>query len=711
MTTQIFDPLALCLIRVAKDYEISITQEGLLSGLPLPNGKLIPQFFSRAADRVSLTSNMVQQNLDQLNHFIFPAILILNNNTACVLYRLDAERQTATVYFPETLDTVTEVPIVQLQEKYLGSVIYLQQRQFVADNKVKLEKTNQHWFWSVIRQHRSMYKDILLAALFVNIFALCAPFFVMNVYDRVVPNHATDTLWVLAFGIMIIITADFILKLIRSYFVDLAATRADNKLSAYIMEKVLGRRMEQNNMSVGMMASNIQSYEAIRSFTSSMTVVSLIDLPFFVLFLAVICIISWVFVIPLVIAAIIILLYALSVHISLKKLSDAMAEASQQRQGLLIETLNNQETIKSFNAAGRMQTLWEKATRFTVQYSSKLRFIGGTVGNFAGWVQQTAGVVIILVGVYLIVDGKLTQGALIACYLLSTRALAPIAQIAGLLTQYYQASSALNMLNQTVDAEQERENLKGWVSHPHLIGHIEFKNVSLCYPNESHSALNNISFSIRAGEKVAILGKVGSGKSSIEKILLSLYKPTEGSVFIDQTNISQIDPAELRSQIGYIPQDIQLLNGTVLSNIVLGNPHASRVALEQSLVVSGLSQILKAHEDGLSLQVGEGGHKLSGGQRQAVAVARAIAQNAKILIFDEPTSAMDTPLENHVIHHLKHYMTAQHTLILVTHKPTLLTLVDRIIILEDGKIIADGDKESVMKAMFPQQAKVAGVVS
>ncbi|AWA47355.1 type I secretion system permease/ATPase [Acinetobacter junii] len=711
MTTQIFDPLALCLIRVAKDYEISITQEGLLSGLPLPNGKLIPQFFSRAADRVSLTSNMVQQNLDQLNHFVFPAILILKNNTACVLYRFDTERQTATVYFPEMSDTVTEVPIAQLQEKYLGSVIYLQQRQFVADNKVKLEKTNQHWFWSVIRQHRSMYKDILLAALFVNIFALCAPFFVMNVYDRVVPNHATDTLWVLAFGIMIIITADFILKLVRSYFVDLAATRADNKLSAYIMEKVLGRRMEQNNMSVGMMASNIQSYEAIRSFTSSMTVVSLIDLPFFVLFLAVICIISWVFVIPLVIAAIIILLYALSVHISLKKLSDAMSEASQQRQGLLIETLNNQETIKSFNAAGRMQTLWEKATRFTVQYSSKLRFIGGTVGNFAGWVQQTAGVVIILVGVYLIVDGKLTQGALIACYLLSTRALAPIAQIAGLLTQYYQASSALNMLNQTVDAEQERENLKGWVSHPHLIGHIEFKNVSLCYPNESHSALNNISFSIRAGEKVAILGKVGSGKSSIEKILLSLYKPTEGSVFIDQTNISQIDPAELRSQIGYIPQDIQLLNGTVLSNIVLGNPHASRVALEQSLVVSGLSQILKAHEDGLSLQVGEGGHKLSGGQRQAVAVARAIAQNAKILVFDEPTSAMDTPLENHVIHHLKHYMTTQHTLILVTHKPTLLTLVDRIIILEDGKIIADGDKESVMKAMFPQQAKVAGAVS
>jgi ATP-binding cassette subfamily C protein LapB len=711
VTAQIFDPLALCLIRVAKDHEIRITQEGLLSGLPLPNGRLIPDFFARAADRVSLSSNMVQQGLEQLNHFVFPAILLLKENTACVLYRLDSERQMATVYFPEMNDTVSEVPIAQLQEKYAGVVIYLQQRQFVADNQVKLQKNSQHWYWGVIRQHRGMYKDILLAALFVNIFALSSPFFVMNVYDRVVPNHALDTLWVLALGISIVITADLVLKLIRSYFVDLAAVRADNKLSAYIMEKVLGRRMEQNNMSVGMTASNIQSYESIRAFTSSMTVVSMIDLPFFVLFLAVICLISWVFVVPLLIGALVILLYALSVHISMKKLSDAMSEASQQRQGLLIETLNNQETIKSFNAAGRMQALWEKATRFTVHYSSKLRFIGGTVGNFAAWVQQIVGVVIILVGVYLIVDGKMTQGALIACYLLSTRALAPVSQVAGLLTQYYSASSALKMLNQTVEAEQERENLKGWISHPHLHGHIEFKNVSLKYPNEARSALDDISFSIRAGEKVAILGKIGSGKSSIEKILLSLYRPTEGAVFIDQTNMSQIDPAELRSQIGYIPQDIELLNGTVLSNIVLGNPHASRLALEQSLVISGLGQILKAHEDGLSLQVGEGGNKLSGGQRQAVAVARAIAQNAKILIFDEPTSAMDSPLENHVIHHLKHYMTAQHTLILVTHKPALLALVDRIIILEDGKIIANGDKETVMKAMFPQQVKAAGVAS
>ncbi len=245
---------------------------------------------------------------------------------------------------------------------------------------------------------------------------------------------------------------------------------------------------------------------------------------------------------------------------------------------------------------------------------------------------------------------------------------------------------ALTMLNQTVESEQERENLKGWVSHTNLAGNIEFKHVSLRYPNESRSALDDISFSIRAGEKVAILGKVGSGKSSIEKILLSLYRPTEGAVFIDQTNIAQIDPAELRTQIGYISQDIDLLNGTVLSNIVLGNPHVSRTVLEQSLV-------------------------LSGGQRQAIAVARAIAQNAKILIFDEPTSAMDTPLENHVIHHLKQYMTAQHTLILVTHKPALLALVDRIIILEDGKIIANGDKETVLNAMFPQQEKAAGVTS
>ena len=203
MTTQIFDPLALCLIRVAKDYEVSITQEGLLSGLPLPNGLLIPNFVSRAADRVSLSSNMVQQGLTQLNHFVFPAILLLKNNTACVLYRIDHEQQLATVYFPESADTVKQIPIAELQEQYVGSVIYLQQRQFIVDNKLKMEKNQQHWFWRVIREHRSIYKDILLGALFINIFALCSPFFVMNVYDRVVPSQSIPTLWVLFSGVIL----------------------------------------------------------------------------------------------------------------------------------------------------------------------------------------------------------------------------------------------------------------------------------------------------------------------------------------------------------------------------------------------------------------------------------------------------------------------------------------------------------------------------
>lgn len=704
-TSMLFDPLALCLIRLARDHEINITQQGILAGLPLANGRLIPQHFSRAAERIGFVSNMIQQKLAQINTLVLPVILLLKDNSACVLYRLDHATQTAMVYFPETGDTLTEVKLDQLQEQYLGSLISVKQRQFIIDNQVKIEKSEQHWFWRVVHQHRSIYKDILLAALFINIFALCMPLFVMNVYDRVVPNHATDTLWVLVIGIFIIICADFCLKMLRSYFVDLAANRADTKLSAFIMEKVLGRRMEQNNQSVGAIASSVQSYESIRSFTSSMTLASLIDLPFLILFMAVIAFISWVFIIPLVFATIIILAYGLSTHVRLRQLSESMTEASQQRQSFLIEALNSQEVVKSFNANTRMQSIWERASGFVIHYSSRLRFLGGTVGSFAAWVQQTTGVVIILMGVYLIVAGELTQGALIACYMLSTRALAPVSQIAGLLTQYYQASSSLKQLDQIVDSEQERDQMKGWVSHPNMAGHIEFKNVSLKYPNEERSALDSISFSIQAGEKVAILGKIGSGKSTIEKVLMALYRPTEGAVYIDKTNISQIDPAELRNQIGYIPQDIQLLSGTVLSNITLANPHISREALERSLVVSGLGQVLKGHKDGLSMQVGESGSKLSGGQRQAVAVARAIAQQANILIFDEPTSAMDSSMERYVIQHVKHYMTAQHTLLLVTHKPSLLALVDRIIVLEEGKIIADGPKDSVLKNIMPKPAE------
>lgn len=702
----LFDPLAMSLIRIARDHEINITQQGILAGLPLPNGKLIPQYFSRAAERVGLSSNIIQQPLQQINTLVLPAIVLLKDHSACVMYKFDQSTQVATVYFPELGDTVTEIPIAQLQEKYLGSMIYLQQRQFIVDNQVKVHNKEQHWFWYVLHQHRSIYKDILLAALFINIFALCMPLFVMNVYDRVVPNHAIDTLWVLALGIFIVICADFCLKMLRSYFVDLAANRADTKLSAFIMEKVLGRRMEQNNQSVGALASSVQSYESIRSFTSSMTVASLVDLPFLLLFMAVIAVISWVFLIPLVLAAVLIIAYGLSTHVRLRQLSEEMTEASQQRQSFLIEALNSQETVKSFNANTRMQTIWERATGFVIHYSSRLRFLGGSVGSFAAWVQQTTGVVIIIVGVYLIVAGELTQGALIACYMLSTRALAPVSQIAGLLTQYYQASSSLKQLDQIVNTEQERDQMKGWVSHPHIVGNIEFNNVGLKYPNEQRSAVNGLSFSIKAGEKVAILGKIGSGKSTIEKILMALYQPTEGAVFIDQTNISQIDPAELRGQIGYIPQDIKLLNGTVLSNITLGNPHISREALERCLLISGLGQVLKGHEDGLSLQVGEGGSRLSGGQRQAVAVARAIAQQANVLIFDEPTSAMDASMEQHVIQHLKEHMKDQHTLLLVTHKPSLLALVDRVIVLEDGKIIADGPKNNVLKTIMPKRAEV-----
>nr|WP_218948240.1 type I secretion system permease/ATPase [Acinetobacter sp. YH12120] len=690
----------MCLIRVARDNEINITPEGVTSGLPLYAQTLTPSYFDRAAELAGLTSKVVEQSLGQINRFLLPAILLLKDNAACVIYEIDFDAQTAKVYFPELEDTVTTVDLETLQQRFTGSIIYLQQRQFVVDNQIQIEDPNQHWFWRVIRQNRKFYKDILLAALFVNLFALTMPLFIMNIYDRVVPNHATDTLWVLSLGIFLILCADFSLKLIRSYFVDLASSRSDQKLSAYIMQKVMGRRMASRQGSVGITASTIQSYEAIRSFTGSMTVVALIDLPFFVLFAVVITLMSWVFLIPLLIASLLILLYALSLHIKLKELSESMSQASNQRSSFLIESLNAEETVKSFNAQGRTLNVWEKASRHVIHYSARLRYLGGSMGSFSAWVQQSTGIAIVIIGVYLIIDGQISQGALIASYMLSTRALAPISQTASLITQYYQASNALKMLDDLVHTQQERDQMKGWISHPNLKGNIDFRNVTFSYVKDGAAALNQVSFSIKAGERVAILGKVGSGKSTIEKLIMNLYEPNLGAVLIDDTHLSQIDPAELRRQIGYIPQDIQLLNGTVFSNIVLGNPHASRAAVEQSMVISGLGKILKHQEDGLSMQVGEGGSQLSGGQRQAIAVARAIAQQANILVFDEPTSAMDANLEHHVIRHLKqHIETTKKTLILVTHKPSLLSLVDRVILMEDGKVIADAPKDVVMKQL------------
>jgi ATP-binding cassette, subfamily C, bacterial LapB len=692
-------PLLECLLVLTRSHSIDISAETLLAGLPLTEQQLLPSLFARAAKRAKLTSKIVTRQLLHLNTALFPVILLLENNDACVLLSLNPALQTARVVFPELSHTTSEIPLNDLLTRYSGRAIYARPEHRFDARVTNINKVRKgHWFWSVIAEHRELYRDVLLAAFIINVFALASPLFVMNVYDRVVPNHATDTLWVLAVGIVLMISADFGLRMMRAWFVDLAASRTDITLSATIMERVLGLKLAERPQSVGSFASSLQAFESIRSFISSATVLAFVDLPFVILFTVVILIISWPLVFPLLVGMVLAIIYAAAVQQKMHDLSTASMQASAQRNAILVESLQGLETLKTLGAEGRMQSLWEKTTLVLSRTSVKMRMLSGSVSSGTAWIQQVVAVVIIIVGVYQIIGGHLTQGGLIAAYMLSARVMGPISQTAALLMQYHHAATALNNLNTIMNKPVDRPQGAHWISRPRLHGSIEFKQVSFQYPNDTREVLRNVSLTINAGEHVAILGRNGSGKTTIEKIIAGLYEPTSGTVLIDGIDIHQVDPAELRRNIGYVAQDVNLFFGSLRDNIAMSAPQTSDENLLEAVRLSGLSDFVNQHPAGMAMPVGEHGQLLSGGQRQSVTVARALLNDPAILLFDEPTGAMDHSSEEEFKRNIQQF-TQEKTLVVITHRTSLLELVNRIIVIDAGKIVADGPKDQVVEAL------------
>lgn len=372
--------------------------------------------------------------------------------------------------------------------------------------------------------------------------------------------------------------------------------------------------------------------------------------------------------------------------------------AGAMRNATLVESLSNLEDVKSFNAESGIQSVWEKSTIFLARTAAKMRFLSASISSTAMTTQHVVAIVIMITGVYLLVNGDLTQGGLIGAYMLSSRAMAPISQAAGLLAQYHHAATAMQSLNEIMARPVERENGKNWISRPVLKGDIEFKNVSFKYPGAETHALSNVSFKIKAGEHVAILGKNGSGKTTLEKLILGLYEPESGAVLVDDVDLRQIDPAELRRNIGYVPQDISLFFGTLRDNIITSSPQASDEQIIRVAQLGGLIPFINRHPAGFNMPVGEHGKLLSGGQRQSVAVARALINDPPILLLDEPTGALDHASEEQLKQNLAAYGAAK-TMIIITHRSSLLSLAKRIIVIDSNKIVADGPKESVLEAL------------
>jgi len=699
------DPLLDCLVEVARLNGRPTTRAALSAGLPLERGVLTPSLLPRAAARAGLSCKLLRRPLDKIDPTLLPAILLVDANNACVLVGWDDAGSIARVLFPETGQGEATISRDELLARYLGIAAFARPV-FRFDSRTPTVGDTQpaHWFWGALEQQWPVYRDVLGAALLINLFALAVPLFTMNVYDRVVPNRALETLWVLAIGVGVVLIADVVLRMLRGYFVDLASARVDLQLSALIMERVLGMRMEERPASVGSFAANLRSFESVRDFITSATVTALIDLPFAVIFLLVTAWIAWPLILPPLAGILIVAAYAFVIQHRMHELSETTYRAAAQRNATLVESLTGLETIKAHGAEAQMQSRWETSAAFLSRVSNQTRILSASAVNGASTVQQLVSVAVVLLGVYLIAENQLSMGGLIACSMLASRALAPLGQLVGLLMQYQTARTSLESLDKTMNNPVERPPGANFIQRRELRGDIEFKDVSFSYPNRQDSALRNVSFRIAAGEKVALIGRVGSGKTTVEKLILGLYRPTSGAVLLDGIDVRQLDPADMRRNVGYVGQDATLFFGTLRDNIVLGQPQFDDAAVVAAAEIAGLGEFVNAHPQGFDMLIGERGESLSGGQRQSVAVARAVLGNAPILLLDEPTSAMDFSTEERIKDNLKRYAAGK-SVVLVTHRTSLLDMVDRIIVVDGGRILADGPRDKVIEAL--QSGKIA----
>ncbi len=693
------DELLSCLLILARSHGQPATRDGVLAGLPLEQGRLTPALFERAARRSGLASRVVRQPLTALKADLFPVLLLLQGSKACLLVGRSDDGQTLQLVYPDLDEAPVSLPLEQVEAQYAGRAIYARPRlRFDARSPEVRAPRDGHWFWSVIAENRALYRDVLLAACLTNLFALAMPMFTMNVYDRVVPNQAFDTLAALSIGLLLVLVGDLVLRLLRGYFVDLASSRADVKLSAHIMERVLGMRMEQRPVSAGSFASNLRAFESVRDFIGSATVVAFIDLPFALIFLVVLGWIAWPMLIPLLLGTLALLLYALVVQGRMHVLAETTYRASAQRNATLIEGLVGFETIKAMGAEALTQRKWEHSAVLLARVGAQLRLLSSSASNGAAFVQQIVTLAIVILGVWLIGERMLTMGGLIACSMLASRALTPISQVAALLVQYHTAATALTSLDEMMKREVERPQDANFIARGNLQGAIEFRDVSFTYPGQSTPALKHVSFKIRPGERVGILGRIGSGKTTLEKLVLGLYRPTGGAVLIDGIDQRQLDPAELRRHIGYVQQDIMLFYGSLRENITLAQPLADDADVLKAAAIGGIVDLVNSHPKGFDMLVGERGESLSGGQRQGVAIARAVLHDPPILLLDEPTAAMDHSSETAVRNRLVNFSRGK-TLLVVSHRTSLLDMVDRLIVLDAGQVVADGPREQVVAAL------------
>lgn len=680
-----------CMALLLRLKGVIVSPQFLMAGL---NGSHVtPEACLRVARKAGLSGRILYRpRLEDIPSLTLPCILLLSNDRACVLVSKSGER--AQVIFPETENTAQNIQLDELRADYSGYALFasVESKPDERTESFTISK-GKRWFWDVLSYYAPIYRHVALASVITNLIAVATPLFVMNVYDRVVPNAAMETLWVLAIGVLIAYVFDFLLRTMRVYFVDVAGRNADVVLSSTLVNKVLGMRLDAKPESTGALTNNLREFDQLRDFFSSSTLLACIDVPFLAVFIIFIGIIAG----PMCLLPICAIPVLVGLGLVIQGFSRRSAEASykqnMQKNALLVEIVNGLETIKSCQAESRMQRLWEAVVGLSAKSNSDSRKYNNLAVNASLLVTQFVSVILIIWGVYRIEEGLMTMGALIGANILLGRTMAPLMQIASLLTRVQNSQVALKALDLLMALPSENEAHRTPLDFGLLRPSFTMENVSFAYPREKRLALDRVSLHIEPGEHVGIIGTMGSGKSTLAKLLTGLYQPKEGAVKFGGVDIRQFATSELRSRVGVLPQDVVLFYGSIRDNIALGDPTINDHLILRAATVAGVSDFLRNNPAGFAAQVGEQGKELSGGQRQSVALARALVHDPEVLILDEPTSNMDTDSERQLQRRL--YQVARgRTLILVTHRLSMLRLVERLIIMKEGRIVYDGPRDA-----------------
>ena len=696
------DPLVLGLVELCRIQGVSTSVAQLTDGLPREAGAAVgADLAPLALRRANMSCRISREPLASFPEHSLPALLFLKDGGTIVLESLN--RAQGVVILPEAAGGRAVWSRAQIEKLHDGRILISKPIDVVADRLDEPRSDRRHWILGPVLGNWAVYRDVMLASFAANILAVATALFSMQVYDRVVPNNAFDTLWVLASGVGIAIALELVLRLLRASLVDVSGRDLDLRLSAQLFDKVANMRLAHQPASTGVFANQVRDFATVREFFTSGTVTAICDLPFVLIFLGVIWMIggpiAWV-----VLAGVV--LTVLPGLLMQKRLAAASRENTREAaalNGLLLETISNLETVKASRAEGRLQRAHAQLTATMATTAIRTRGLTNLMTQIVSTAQKFAYAGVIICGVYLISAGELTVGSLIACSLLSSRTMSPMGQVAGLLARWQHVRAAMEGLDTIMKLPVERPSDRHFVRAPGLSGKFMLEEVTFRHDPQAPPVISIPSLQIGAGERIALLGGNGAGKSTLMKLLAGLLDPQSGSVLVDDLSLSQIDPIDRRRQIGYLPQQVALFQGTLRDNLLLDHGLHSDDELLEALDAVGLGTFVRRHVRGLDLQI-HGNSNVSGGQRQSIGLARVLLQDPKIVILDEPTSAFDHITEAKVIAHLKQWLKGR-TTIISTHKRELLALTERAVVLKDGRVARDGDLLKILNAARASSAQ------